>query len=64
MPKLSLSAKMQEKNLFFFETAISEELSDRDTKSGSEIEDFYENIFVSPLSRSLPPEVQEKRSKI
>ena len=55
--------KCKKKN--FFQTAISRELSDRDTKSGSEIEDFSENLIVSPfLSKSIPTGVQEKREKL
>ena len=37
----------------FFQTAISRELSDRDTKSGSEIENFYENLIFSPQPPGL-----------
>ena len=47
-----------------FQTAISREESDWDTKSGSQIEDFCENLILSTfLSKSLPPGVQEKKGK-
>ena len=48
-------------NNFFLQTAISRDLRDLDTNSGSEIEDFCENLIVIPfLSKSLPPGGQEK----
>ena len=52
------------KKNFLFQTAISRELSDWDTKSGSQIEDFCENLILRPfLSKSLHPGVQEKKKK-
>ena len=51
VPKLPLNAKVYEKN--FFQRAISRKITERDTKSGSKIEDFCENLIVSPfLSKS------------
>ena len=49
----------------FFQTAISRELSDWGTKSGSQIEDFCENLILSPsLSKSIHPGVREKKKKL
>ena len=60
-PKLPVEPKCK----IFFKTAISWELSDRDTKSGSLIDDFFENLIESSfLSKSLPPGVKENRKKL
>ena len=66
VPKLPLSAEIasERRNVrkkLFFQTAISRELSDWDAKNGSQIEDFCQNLFLSPfLSKSLHTGVQEK----
>ena len=58
---------LSQKRLIFnpYKWCQSWELSDRDTKSGSQIEDFCENFIVSPfLGKSLPAGVQEKRQNL
>ena len=64
--KVASERRNVRKKLFFFkQLCISREQSDRDTKSGPLIEDFCENLTVSPLlSKSLPPGIQEKRKKL